>query len=304
MNVIRPSAPPLRALTRCASSAASSRWKTRQTNDPFARDAKAQGLRSRAAFKLIEVCTLFLSFPLSRCLHPSPCPSSAFVISLTHPTPLQMDKRHHLFRRGMTVVDLGFAPGSWSQVAAEKTAPHGITIGIDLLPAAAPAGVIALQGDFLAPAARQRVKDVVVQAKQERARRRRESAARGEVHEVLEEEDGENNGEVQIMSPQKAAREEEGIQKEALLSRPVVDVVISDMMMNTSGMAFRDHIGSMDLCSAALSFAEDTLRPGGHFICKFYQGAEDKALETRLKGIFNKVFREKPDSSRKVRRFD
>lgn len=56
-----------------------------------------------------------------------------------------------------------------------------------------------------------------------------------------------------------------------------------------------------DLCNAALQFASDTLRPGGHFVCKFYQGAEDKKLERQLKGLFAKVYREKPESSRSVR---
>ena len=103
--------------------------------------------------------------------------------------------------------------------------------------------------------------------------------------------------------------------------RRMVDVVLSDMsepwpqthgfwlntlsnpynrMMNTSGNTFRDHAGSMDLCHAALEFASDTLRPGGHFVCKFYQGGEDKVLEKRLKKMFAKVVREKPESSRSV----
>lgn len=51
---------------------------------------------------------------------------------------------------------------------------------------------------------------------------------------------------------------------------------------------------------AALTFCYDTLRPGGHFVCKFYQGSEDKALEMRLKRLFDKVYREKPESSRRV----
>jgi len=71
-----------------------------------------------------------------------------------------------------------------------------------------------------------------------------------------------------------------------------------DRMMNTSGMSFRDHAGSMDLCLAALTFASDTLRTGGHFVCKFYQGSEDKQLENKLKKMFERVHREKPDSSR------
>jgi len=51
---------------------------------------------------------------------------------------------------------------------------------------------------------------------------------------------------------------------------------------------------------AALTFCFDTLRTGGHFVCKFYQGAEDKALEKKLKALFEKVHREKPESSRNV----
>lgn len=51
---------------------------------------------------------------------------------------------------------------------------------------------------------------------------------------------------------------------------------------------------------AALAFCFDTLRTGGHFLCKFYQGSEDKTLETKLKRLFSKVHREKPDSSRSV----
>lgn len=99
-------------------------------------------------------------------------------------------------------------------------------------------------------------------------------------------------------------------------------------LMNTSGNTFRDHAGSMvcspnkpsalalprlrgfivilerlmtreqDLCRAALRFSYDTLKVGGHFVCKFYQGAEDKALEKSLKAMFHKVHREKPESSR------
>jgi len=73
---------------------------------------------------------------------------------------------------------------------------------------------------------------------------------------------------------------------------------LSDMMMNTSGINFRDHAGSMDLCTAALQFAHDTLKVGGHFVCKFYQGAEDKELERQLRLLFKSVHREKPESSR------
>lgn len=90
-------------------------------------------------------------------------------------------------------------------------------------------------------------------------------------------------------------------------------------MMNTSGVKFKDHAGSMvrllstvlnshtclfswkDLCRAALEFSFVVLKAGGHFICKFYQGAEDRALEKQLKCLFEKVHRLKPESSRNVR---
>lgn len=58
-----------------------------------------------------------------------------------------------------------------------------------------------------------------------------------------------------------------------------------------------------DLCMAALTFCFDTLRTGGHFVCKYYQGNEEKDLELRLKKLFEKVHREKPESSRNVRAF-
>lgn len=70
--------------------------------------------------------------------------------------------------------------------------------------------------------------------------------------------------------------------------------------MNTSGMPFRDHAGSMDLCYAALSFASDNLKPGGNFICKFYPGNLDKELEGKMKKLFEAVQRQKPESSRDV----
>ena len=59
-------------------------------------------------------------------------------------------------------------------------------------------------------------------------------------------------------------------------------------------------MSAQDLCNAALEFSSDVLKVGGHFVCKFYQGPEDKDLEMRLKSLFTKVHREKPESSRKV----
>ncbi|SPO07142.1 related to mitochondrial rRNA methyltransferase [Cephalotrichum gorgonifer] len=271
--------------TRCASSAASTRWKTRQGNDPYTREAKLQGLKSRAAFKLLE----------------------------------------------------GFAPGSWSQVALERTGPYNHVLGIDILPAQPPRGVSSVQGNFLSPAVRAIVKESLRETharmkEADRARRVKKAppapkgaaaaASRPEDVSAAEEAEttpsaasdvaaesgvveladvgGRKEEVVRTMSYiDMEKRETKSVVEDAKLDDRVVDVVISDMMMNTSGISFRDHAGSMDLCTAALTFACETLRPGGNFVCKFYQGAEDKNFERRLNTVFSRVYRVKPDSSRK-----
>jgi 21S rRNA (uridine2791-2'-O)-methyltransferase len=111
-------------------SSSGSRWKQRQGRDSYARGAKVQGLKSRAAFKLLE-----------------------------------MDSKYRLFKgSGQTVVDLGYAPGSWSQVAVERTRPNGRVIGIDLIPAQPPRGVATFQGDFLSPDVQEMVKNFILES--------------------------------------------------------------------------------------------------------------------------------------------
>lgn len=85
-----------------------------------------------------------------------------------------MNDRYGLFRRNQTVVDLGYAPGSWSQVAKDATAPNGVVVGIDLIPAQPPRGVTSIQGDFLSPRVRALVKDVLVEQIRRKERDRRE----------------------------------------------------------------------------------------------------------------------------------
>ncbi|KAI0595390.1 FtsJ-like methyltransferase-domain-containing protein [Biscogniauxia sp. FL1348] len=260
---------------RWASSSSSSTWKQRQANDSYVRQAKVLNLRSRAAFKLLE-----------------------------------MDRRHYFFKSGQLVVDLGYAPGSWSQVAMERTRPHGRVVGIDLIPAQPPKGVTAIQGNFLSPAVQNLVKDYLNEFAKQRSKSSRLDDSDGIVSERASYIDAERADSVEDHEAETAEHEDK-----------IVDVILSDMsepwdqltgfyvrtlsnpynlsrMMNTSGNGFRDHVRSMDLCHAALNFATDTLRPGGHFICKFYQGVEDKTLELKLKEMFSKVHREKPESSR------
>jgi 23S rRNA (uridine2552-2'-O)-methyltransferase len=106
--------------------ASSQRWLERQLNDPYVAAARREGYRSRAAFKLIEI-----------------------------------DDKHRLLRPGLRVVDLGAAPGGWSQVAAERVQAvegKGQVVAIDLLPLTPIPGVIALEGDFMEAAAPNRLK--------------------------------------------------------------------------------------------------------------------------------------------------
>jgi 23S rRNA (uridine2552-2'-O)-methyltransferase len=103
-------------------SSQSQRWLERQLNDPYVAAAKAQGYRSRAAFKLVE-----------------------------------MDEKFHLLKPGGRVVDLGAAPGGWTQVAVRKVGERGRVVGLDLLPVDPVPGATLLEGDFQDPAAEKAV---------------------------------------------------------------------------------------------------------------------------------------------------
>jgi 21S rRNA (uridine2791-2'-O)-methyltransferase len=240
-------------------SSSSTRWKSRQTKDHFAREAKVAGLKSRAAYKLLE-----------------------------------LDSKHHIFRKGATVVDLGYAPGSWSQVAVSRTSPGGRVLGIDIIPAQPPRGASSIQGNFLSAEVQAEVRRYVRDPALGRARTRVAMSKRdlGEAEEEdgATEEDVESEGrgvlrmaqetkttkegeqsehQDQQQADAEAAKEEEerlSVRKKDLRDGRVVDIVLSDMsapweqttghwirsvsnpyfrMMNTSGTAFRDHAGSM-----------------------------------------------------------
>ncbi len=103
----------------------STRWLERQLNDPYVKRAKAEGYRSRAAYKLIE-----------------------------------LDERFHFLKGAERVIDLGVAPGGWSQVVRQK-APKAAVVGIDLLPTDPLDGVNILQMDFMDEAAPERLKDAL-----------------------------------------------------------------------------------------------------------------------------------------------
>ena len=106
--------PTVRLASARGRTASSQRWLTRQLNDPYVAEAKARGWRSRSAFKLME-----------------------------------LDDRFHLLRRGKRVVDLGAAPGGWSQVAVDRGA--AMVVGVDLLPIDPLPGATFVRGDFTDP---------------------------------------------------------------------------------------------------------------------------------------------------------
>lgn len=109
-----------------AKSGSSKRWLRRHLADPYVRSAQSHGYRSRAAFKLLEI-----------------------------------DARDGLLRPGARVVDLGCAPGGWSQVAARKVRPGGRVVAIDLLPIVPISHVTAVRGDFMDAATRQRLRQAL-----------------------------------------------------------------------------------------------------------------------------------------------
>ncbi len=185
----------------------SSRWMQRHVNDEYVRRAQREGYRSRASYKLLEI-----------------------------------DRRDHLLRSGMTVVDLGAAPGGWSQVAREKVGAKGRVVALDILAMAPLDGVEFLQGDFTSEAVLRRF--------------------------------------------------------EVLLGETPVDLVISDIAPNISGLNAVDQPRSMYLCELALDFAVDHLRPGGAFVAKVFQGEGFDDYVRALRQAFGRVVTRKPKASR------
>lgn len=104
----------------------SNRWLQRQLNDPYVAEAKRLNYRSRAAFKLI-----------------------------------QLDEKFHFLGKGKTIIDLGCAPGGWTQIAAQKNKGSGQIVGMDLLPTEPIEGAILLQKDFTAPDAADKIKSLL-----------------------------------------------------------------------------------------------------------------------------------------------
>ena len=182
-------------------------WMAEHVSDSFVRQAQKDGYRSRAAYKLIEI-----------------------------------DEKYNLLKENMIIIDLGSAPGSWSQVAIERIGLKGRVIALDLLEMQPIKQVEFIQGDF------------------------RDNNALIEVENKL------NNSEI--------------------------DLVISDMAPNISGIKVVDQSAAIYLNELALEFSCNWLKPNGNLLVKSFIGADFDSFVNSVKPFFKKVVRIKPSSSR------
>lgn len=188
-------------------------WMRNHLDDPFVKLAQKEGFRARAAYKLKEI-----------------------------------DEDAHLIRAGQVIVDLGCAPGSWSQYVCRKLGHqeieslNSIIVGLDLLPMEPISGVHFLQGDF---------------------------------------------------------REDETLQKlEEILQGKSVDLVLSDMAPNLSGVAVADAARVEYLMELALDFAQQHLKPSGSLLVKCFYGSTYNNILSRFRETFQIVTPKKPKASR------
>ena len=190
-----------------ARSKSSQRWIKEHESDVFVQRSRQEGYRSRAAYKFIEI-----------------------------------NDKDKLVKPGMTVVDLGAAPGGWSQVVAKLVGKNGHVVAMDILPMEPLQNVAFLEGDF-------REQDVLDQLLQ-------------------------------------------------MIADRGVDLVISDIAPNTSGMEVVDQPRAMYLAELALDMARQVLQPGGDFLVKVFQGTGFDEYLRDLRNSFGKVVTRKPKASR------
>jgi 23S rRNA (uridine2552-2'-O)-methyltransferase len=184
----------------------SKNWVNKQRRDTYVKQSKVDGYRARSAYKLIEI-----------------------------------DNKFKIFKGGITVIDIGAAPGSWSQYA-EKVTKSGRLISIDLKKMEPIGNTVQIQGDF--------------------------------TDEIIQDE----------------------IKK---YTTTKVDVVMSDMAVNTTGIKNIDSIQTGELCKEAMFFAKDLLKDNGFFISKIFMGGTFNEIVAEGKKYFKEVKVFKPKSSRK-----
>ncbi len=184
----------------------SKNWINKQRRDIYVRQSKVDGYRARSAYKLIEI-----------------------------------DEKFKIFKGGMFVLDIGAAPGSWSQYAS-KAIKQGIVISIDLKVMEEIKNTIQIKGDFTNPNIQKKIKDYL------------------------------NKG---------------------------LDVVMSDMAVNTTGIQNLDAIQTGELCKEAMIFSKNVISKNGFFISKIFMGSTFNEIVALGKLIFKEVKVFKPQSSRK-----
>ncbi len=184
----------------------SKNWINKQKRDPYVRQSKVDGYRARSVYKLIEI-----------------------------------DEKFKIFKGGISVIDIGAAPGSWSQYAS-KVIKNGKIISIDLKQMEKIKNTIQIQGDFTK-------KDI-----------------QNEIKSRLNKD---------------------------------LDVVMSDMAVNTTGIKNIDSIQTGELCKEALTFSKEVISQNGFFISKLFMGSSFNEIVALGKKIYKDVKVFKPKSSRK-----
>ena len=184
----------------------SKNWVNKQRRDTYVKQSKVDGYRARSAYKLIEI-----------------------------------DEKFKIFKGGISVIDIGAAPGSWSQYAT-KTAKSGRLISIDLKKMEPIGNTVQILGDFTEQKTQDEIKTHI------------------------------NNK---------------------------VDVVMSDMAVNTTGIKNIDSIQTGELCIEAMIFAKNILEANGFFISKIFMGGTFNEIVAEGKKYFKEVKVFKPKSSRK-----
>ena len=184
----------------------SKNWLNKQRRDIYVRRSKVDGYRARSAYKLIEI-----------------------------------DEKFKIFKGGMLVLDIGAAPGSWSQYAS-KVIKNGKVVSIDLKSMEEIKNTIQIKGDFTDSNTQKKIKDYL----------------------------------------------DKGL-----------DVVMSDMAVNTTGIKNLDAIQTGELCKEAMIFSKDVISQSGFFISKIFMGSSFNEIVALGKKIFKEVKVFKPQSSRK-----
>ena len=184
----------------------SKNWVNKQRRDIYVRQSKVDGYRARSAYKLIE-----------------------------------LDEKFKIFKGGINVIDIGAAPGSWSQYAS-KVIKNGKLISIDLKPMDKIEHTIQIKGDFT------------------------ELSIQNQIKEILTKK---------------------------------IDVIMSDMAVNTTGIKNIDAIQTGELCIEAMLFSKDIISEKGFFISKIFMGSSFNEIVALGKKIYKEVKVFKPKSSRK-----